>query len=153
MLTVLKKCERLLIQILMVMMAIVVALATIDLGWTIIKDVSTPPYVVISVDKLLDLFGLFLLVIIGIELLETIMKTYLTQGTPHFEVVLSVAIIAIARKVIILDIKKISSLSLVGIASIIMALTIGYYFMKRGAGTEKGTDEMSRSRDKEHHNK
>ena len=77
MLTVLKKCERLLIQILMVMMAIVVALATIDLGWTIIKDVSTPPYVVISVDKLLDLFGLFLLVIIGIELLETIMKTFL----------------------------------------------------------------------------
>lgn len=153
MLTVLKKCERLLIQILMVMMAIVVALATIDLGWTIIKDVSTPPYVVISVDKLLDLFGLFLLVIIGIELLETIMKTYLTQGTPHFEVVLSVAIIAIARKVIILDIKKISSLSLVGIASIIMALTIGYYFMKRGAGTEKSTDETSRSRDKEHHNK
>ncbi len=145
MLKVLKKCERLLIQILMVMMAIVLALATIDLGWTIIKDVSTPPYVVISVNDLLDLFGLFMLVIIGIELLETIMKTYLTQGTPHFEVVLSVAIIAVARKVIILDIKEISSLSLIGLASIIMALTIGYYFMKRGSGLEKSTDETSRS--------
>jgi uncharacterized membrane protein (DUF373 family) len=147
MLTVLKKCERLLIQILMVMMAIVLALTTIDLGWTIIKDVSTPPYVVISVNKLLDLFGLFMLVIIGIELLETIMKTYLTQGTPHFEVVLSVALIAIARKVIILDIKETGSLSLIGIASIIMALTIGYYFMKRGAGTGKNTDEASRTGD------
>jgi len=133
MLAALKKFERFLIQSLMVMMAAVLALAAIDLGWTIIKDISQPPYIVVTVEQLLDLFGLFMLVIIGIELLETIMKTYLTQGTPHYEVVLSVAIIAIARKVIILDVKETSPLSLVGIASIILALTVGYYFMKRGA--------------------
>ena len=133
MLAVLKKFERFLIQSLMVMMAAVLALAAIDLGWTIIKDISQPPYIVVTIEQLLDLFGLFMLVIIGIELLETIMKTYLTQGTPHYEVVLSVAIIAIARKVIILDVKETSPLSLVGIASIILALTVGYYFMKRGA--------------------
>jgi uncharacterized membrane protein (DUF373 family) len=134
MLTVLKKCERFLIQVLMIMMALVLALATVDLGWTIFKDISTPPYVVLSVDQLLELFGLFMLVIIGIELLETIMKTYLTQGTPHYEVVLSVAIIAIARKVIILDIKETGSLSLIGIAAIIVSLTVGYYFMKKATG-------------------
>jgi uncharacterized membrane protein (DUF373 family) len=134
MLTLLKKCERFLIQALMIMMALVLALATIDLGWTIFKDLSKPPYVVLSVDQLLELFGLFMLVIIGIELLETIMKTYLTQGAPHYEVVLSVAIIAIARKVIILDIKETSSLSLVGIAAIIVSLTVGYYFMKKATG-------------------
>jgi len=133
MLAALKKFERFLIQSLMVMMAAVLALAAIDLGWTIIKDISQPPYIVVTIEQLLDLFGLFMLVIIGIELLETIMKTYLTQGTPHYEVVLSVAIIAIARKVIILDVKETSPLSLVGIASIILALTVGYYFMKRGA--------------------
>jgi uncharacterized membrane protein (DUF373 family) len=72
-----------------------------------------------------------MLVLIGIELLETIMKTYITQDQPHYEVVLSVAIIAIARKVIILDVKEVDSLSLIGIASIIMALTIGYFLMKR----------------------
>jgi len=115
----------------MIMMAFVLLLATVDLGWTIIKDISQPLYLILSIDQLLELFGLFMLVIIGIELLETIMKTYLTQGIPHYEVVLSVAIIAIARKVIILDIKETSSLSLVGIASIILALTVGYYFMKK----------------------
>jgi uncharacterized membrane protein (DUF373 family) len=135
MLGLLKRFERFLIQVLMIMMALVLLLATIDLGWTIINDISNPPYLIISVDQLLELFGLFMLVIIGIELLETIMKTYLTQGIPHYEVVLSVAIIAIARKVIILDIKETSSLSLVGIASIIVALTVGYYFMKK---TEDG---------------
>ena len=144
MLTILKKVEKFLIQALMIMMAIILALATVDLGWTIIKDVSNPPYLVISVEKLLDLFGLFMLVIIGIELLETIMKTYLTQGTSHYEVVLSVAIIAIARKVIILDVKEISSLSLIGIASIIIALTIGYYFMKMATRRGDSFDHISR---------
>jgi len=131
MLDFLKRFERFLIQVLMIMMAFVLLLATVDLGWTIIKDISQPLYLILSIDQLLELFGLFMLVIIGIELLETIMKTYLTQGIPHYEVVLSVAIIAIARKVIILDIKETSSLSLVGIASIILALTVGYYFMKK----------------------
>jgi len=96
-----------------------------------------PPYLLLSVEQLLEIFGLFMLVIIGIELLETIMKTYITQTQPHYEVVLSVAIIAITRKVIILDVKEIESLSLIGIAAIILALTGGFYLMKRNAAREK----------------
>ena len=144
----LKKCERFLIQALMVMMAVILALATIDLAWTIIRDMSTPPYLIVSVEQLLDLFGLFMLVIIGIELLETIMKTYLTQGTPHYEVVLSVAIIAIARKVIILDIKETSSMSLIGIAAIIVSLTVGYYFMKKGTNGVQSGNTVPQFQDK-----
>lgn len=143
MLRLLKRFERFLIQVLMVMMALVLLLATVDLGWMIIKDITQPFSLILSVDQLLELFGLFMLVIIGIELLETIMKTYLTQGIPHYEVVLSVAIIAIARKVIILDIKETSSLSLVGIAAIIAALTVGYYFMKKTADGRRTSREVS----------
>ncbi len=137
MFAILKKYEKVVIQILMVMMAIVLGLATLDLGWLIIKDVITPPYVILRVEELLDIFGLFMLVLIGIELLETIMKTFITQDQPHYEVVLSVAIIAIARKVIILDVKEIDSLSLVGIAAIILALSAGYFLMKRSRFYEK----------------
>jgi uncharacterized membrane protein (DUF373 family) len=130
MIDILKKFEKLMIQALILMMAVVVGLATIDLAWILIKDIVQPPILLLSVDELLELFGLFMLVVIGIELLETIMKTYLTQGAPHYEVVLSVAIIAIARKVIILDLKDVGSLTLIGIASIILALTTGYFLMK-----------------------
>ncbi len=133
----LKKYEKFMIQALMVMMAIVLGLATIDLGWLIIKDIIEPPLFLLSVEQLLDIFGLFMLVIIGIELLETIMKTYITHNQPHYEVVLSVAIIAIARKVIILDIKEVDSLILIGIASIIIALTGGYFLMKRSRSYDK----------------
>jgi uncharacterized membrane protein (DUF373 family) len=136
MLAFMKKFEKLMIQALMIMMALVLALATLDLGWLIIKDLMEQPYFMLSVDQLLDIFGLFMLVLIGIELLETIMKTYLTQGLPHYEVVLSVAIIAISRKVIILDVKETDSLSLLGIAGIIVALTLGYFLMKRSQATD-----------------
>jgi len=126
----LKKYEKWIILVLSAMMAIVLGLATLDLGWLIIQDILKPPMFLLSVDELLEIFGLFMLVVIGIELLETIMKTYLLPGQAHYEVVLSVAIIAIARKVIILDLKKTESLSLIGIATIIIALTAGYYLMK-----------------------
>lgn len=131
MFSLLKKYEKLMIFALMIMMAIVLGLATLDLGWIILKDVMTEPYVLLKVDELLELFGFFMLVLIGIELLQTIMKTYLQQDQPHFEVVLSVAIIAIARKVIIMDLKEVDSLSLIGIAAIVIALTGGYFLMKR----------------------
>jgi uncharacterized membrane protein (DUF373 family) len=137
MFTLLKKYEKFMIQALMVMMAVVLGLATLDLGWHIIKDIIKPPYFLLEIDQLLDIFGFFMLVVIGIELLETIMKTYITQGQPHYEVVLSVAIIAISRKVIILDLKEIDSLSLIGIASIIVALTVGYFLMKRSQSHDK----------------
>ena len=129
MLKLFKQYERLMTQLLMVMLAIAIGLGTLDLGWVIFQDVLKPPFLMLDSDQLLDIFGLFMLVIIGIELLETIMKTYLVKGKPHFEVVLSVAIIAIARKVIILDFKKIDSPTMFGIAAIILSLTVGYYFM------------------------
>ena len=57
---------------------------------------------------------MFLLVLIGVELLETV-KMYLAKKTVHVEVVFTVAMIAIARKVIILDVKELFSLTLIGI--------------------------------------
>ncbi|MCJ7440018.1 MAG: phosphate-starvation-inducible PsiE family protein [Thermoanaerobaculaceae bacterium] len=137
MFNILKRFEKLMVHALMVMMAIVLAFATIDLGWLIVKDLLESPILLLSVEQLLDIFGLFMLVLIGIELLETIMKTYVTQEQPHYEVVLSVAIIAIARKVIILDLKQVDSLSLIGIASIVVALTAGYFLMKRSQLPDK----------------
>lgn len=141
MFSLLKKYERLMVTILMVLMSIVLGLSTVDLGWIIIKDILTDPVLLLSVDELLDLFGFFMLVIIGIELLETIMKTYLIQDQPHFEVVLSVAIIAIARKVIILDIKDVDGVRLLGIAAIVLALTVGFYLMKQSHHHPKETED------------
>ena len=83
-----------------------------------------------EIDELLEIFGFFLLVLIGIELLETI-KAYLATNVIHVEIVLEVALIAIARKVIILDIDKYESLTLVGIAALISAVSLAFLVIKR----------------------
>ena len=71
------------------------------------------------------------LVLIGVELLESIVKTYLEESSDHARIVIAVAIIAISRKVIILDVKDLSGTALLGIAAIILALTIGYYLVRK----------------------
>ncbi len=132
MLEALKKFEYVINVALILMLALVVLLATIDLGWVILRDMLTPPVILLEVNELLELFGAFLLVLIGVELLGTV-KTYMTERTVHVEVILAVGIIAIARKVVILEPKEMDGLMMLGIAAIIFALTSGYYFVKRAA--------------------
>jgi uncharacterized membrane protein (DUF373 family) len=130
MLRFLQNFERWIVGALIVMMAVTILLATIELGWLIIKDVITPPVLLLEIHELLDIFGLFLLVLLGIELVSTL-KAYLSENQVHVEIVFAVALIAIGRKVIILDVKEISSLSLLGIAAIIISLAVGYFLVKR----------------------
>lgn len=130
MLDLLKKFEKAITVALVAMMAIVVLLATIELGWIIVKDIITPPVLLLEIEELLDIFGLFLLVLIGVELLETI-KAYLKENVVHFEVVLTVAMIAIARKVITLDVKDLPAMTLLGIAAIIVALAAARYYFRK----------------------
>lgn len=116
---------------LIIMMALVLFLGTLDLAWIIMKDIFSPPYFLLDIDELLEIFGLFMLILIGFELIETMVKTYLSQSIDHAQIVMAVAIIAIARKVIILDVKDLSGVVLLGMAAIILALSIGYHLIKR----------------------
>jgi uncharacterized membrane protein (DUF373 family) len=137
MLKIIEKFDRVINLALIAMLALVVLLATIDLGWIILKDILAPPVLLLDVNELLELFGAFLLVMIGLELLDTV-KIYLTKKTNHVEVVLMVGIIAISRKIVILEPEEKDPLTLIGIATIILALTVGYYLVKRAARKERG---------------
>jgi uncharacterized membrane protein (DUF373 family) len=122
--------EKAVISVLAMLMALVLLLSVIELGWIVARDILSPPVLLLDVSELLDLFGFFLLVLIGIELLVTI-KTYFKEHVVHVEVVVEVALIAIARKVIILDVKEYEPLQLAGIALIIASLAAAYFVIKR----------------------
>lgn len=126
----LKYFERIIIYALLAMMAIVILLSTIDLGRLLVIDIISSETYLLSVTQLLEIFGFILLIIIGVELFETI-KAYLVEHVVHIEIVLEVALIAIARKVIILDVKELSPGTLYGIAGVVLALSIGYYLERR----------------------
>jgi uncharacterized membrane protein (DUF373 family) len=126
MLDYLKKLERLVVAALMLMMSAVVLLSALELGWILVKDVISPPLMILEIDELLELFGFFLLVLIGIELLETI-KSYYETGKIDLAVIFTVALIALSRKIIILEPEKYDPLTLVGMGVLILGLVAGYW--------------------------
>ena len=122
----LKQFERFIVGALIFMMAVVILLSAGELGWILIRDVISPPVLILEIDELLELFGFFLLVLIGLELLETI-KNYYTEGKIELTVIFTVALIALARKIIILEPDKYDPMTLVGMGIMILALVSGYW--------------------------
>lgn len=118
------------------MMASVVLLSTVELAWYLGKDVLSPPLFLLGLDELLELLGQFLLVLIGIELLH-MMKIYVEQRVIHLEAMLIVALIAVTRKIVVLDTKESPEGTLLGIAALVFALSLGYYLVRR-SHREKG---------------
>jgi uncharacterized membrane protein (DUF373 family) len=85
----------------------------------------------------------FLLILIGVEFLDTI-KAYFKENAIHFEIVILLAIIAIARKVILLDpasAPEYIGIELVGIGIVVVGLAGAYYLIKKAGGIVIGDHE------------
>ena len=128
--SILKKFEQLIVLTLMVFMMLAVLLSTIEVGIILWEQMILPPVMLLDVKEMMVVFGLILMVIIGLELLETI-KAYLDKQVIHAEVVLLVALVAVARKVIILDYKEITPEMLVAIAALVIALSGGFWVVRK----------------------
>lgn len=127
----LRAFERYIVMGLIGMMVVVVFLATVEMAVILVEQMLSPPrFILLGINELLTVFGFFLMVLIGLELIE-VMKAYVVEETVHVEVIFLVAIIAITRKVIILDVKSLPAFTLIGIAAIILALSVGYYVLKK----------------------
>ena len=126
----LTKVQKFTVLVLAAMLIVVMVLSTIHLGVLISEEIMKPPRFLIPVQGLLGIFGYFLLVLIGVELIETL-KAYVRKDAIHVRVVLEVALIAMARKVIIEEPNEVPSLTLFGIAALILALGIASYFERQ----------------------
>lgn len=133
--TAVKRIEQGIIRTLIILMSILLVLATIQLAYQVVVSVLNSSTFVMDLDVLMDLFGVFMLVLIGIELLDTI-KVYFKEHVIHVEVVMLVAIIAIARKIILVDFGKYSALEVLAVAAIVLALAAGYYLIKKSGGCD-----------------
>jgi len=132
--------EKVILYVLMGLMAIVLIVATIDLIWTIGVAVSTPPFLLLALEALLDIFGMFLLVLVGLELMDTI-KAYVKEHVVHAEIVLLAALIAVARKAITLDLKQLAPAVLFGLAALLLALAAAYFLLKRAGVASTQTSD------------
>jgi len=113
------------------LMFLVVIAGAIELVFVVFQAMLEPPrYLLLDIGELLRIFGFFLLVLIGMELLATI-RMYIEEDTIHVELVMVVALIAVSRKIIVLDYDKTDATTVLGIAALVLALSAGYYLVKR----------------------
>jgi len=87
-------------------------------------------------DSLFVIFGLFLNVLIALEILENI-TAYLKKHVIQVELVIVTSLIAVSRKIIILDLEKKTAADLIGLATAIFALSISYLIVRT---TNRGKD-------------
>jgi len=114
---------------LLVLMGLVVISGAVELAYEIFLSMIEPPGFFVGVSELLDIFGLFLMILIGLELLTSI-KMYLKDHTIHAEMMFLVALTAVTRKIIIFDATKAEPLVIFGVGFLIISLSAGYYLLK-----------------------
>ena len=122
--------ERAVFITLALLMMLAIVLSTIELAWILISELRKAPTLLLDIRNLLEVFGFFMMILIGLELLE-IIKSLITAKHIQIEIVLLVALIAIARKVIILEVRSADPWMLVGMAAIITGLSVGYFLIAR----------------------
>lgn len=136
---IIKIVENAIIISLIIFMAIVLIFSTLELGVLLFDDIVNRMHktgTVINVNELVQIFGVFLNVLIGIELFETV-KLYLKENVFHGEVILIVGLIAISRKVIILDYSNEDPFTIMAMALLIAAMTLGYFLIKKSRAKDK----------------
>jgi len=125
-----RKMERYVAIALLVLMGIVVIAATAEIAYEIVTGLIQPPGFFLGISELFDTFGLFLMVLIGLELMAT-MQMYLSDHKIHVEMMLLVALTAVTRKVVILDAVKTEPFLIFGVGFLVLALSGGYFLIRK----------------------
>ncbi len=116
------------VRVMAIFMVFVIIMGVIDVGWFIYQKLNTPPKMILTMKDILATFGAFMAVLIAIEIFVNI-TIYLREDVIHVKIVLATALMAIARKVIVLDMDKVDAPYLWGIASIVLALSLAYWLV------------------------
>lgn len=132
MLKTVERIEKYIVCVLLIMLLLSVIMGTFELSRILIVELIEPPYFLIDINRLFETFGLFLVILIGLELMKSV-KTFLVSGAVKPDVVVEVAIIAIGNKLITLDIKHVAPEILPGLAATLLGLAALYFVLKKTA--------------------
>lgn len=126
----LDRVESLVAKLLSIAMVVVLIFTVFDLGVFLLFALFLPPGDRSEKTFIIEVFGLFLNVLIALELMENI-TAYLRKHVVQVELVFITALIAAARKIIILDLAKVSGEQLLGLGVAVLALSISYWIMRQ----------------------
>lgn len=124
----LSKIIRLVVRILAIAMTFVIAWGAVDVFWVLYNRILAPPFMLLEITDILATFSAFMAVLIAIEIFINIVM-YLKHNVIHVNLVLATALMAIARKVIVLDFNEIGPEYIYAVAAVVLALSIGYWLL------------------------
>ena len=131
----LHKLIRFAIRILAVLMTAVIFWAVADVLLVLYEKLSEPPVFLLDMTDIFQVFAAFLAVLIAIEIFANI-TLYLRDDVIHVKLVVATALMAIARKVIVLDLSILEPAYLYAIAAIVIALGVTYWLLSFRTGKE-----------------
>lgn len=129
-LKVLHRTIRFAIKILALLMVLVIYWSIADVVYVLYLKLSTPPYFLLDVEDILQTFAAFMVVLIAVEIFINI-RLYLGSNVIPVELVVGTALMAVARKIIVLDLKLVSADQIIGLALVTMALGVTYWLIKK----------------------
>jgi len=121
--------ENLVSKVLSLALIVVIFVSLYDLVMVLWTDLFKEEPLGFFNRTLIELFGFFLNILIALELLENI-TVYLRKHIVQLELVLTTALIAVARKIIIFDPSKYQKVDLISLGLAIVCLAISYGIIK-----------------------
>jgi len=125
---VLENLEVIVSKVLSLLMVVVIFVTVCDLAIFLVRQIFLDPLRFYKT-TLFEVFGLFLNVLIALEILENI-TAYLRKHVVQAELVIITSLIAVARKIIIIDLEKKSASDLIGLGVAVFTLSISYLIIR-----------------------
>ena len=121
---------RISVKLLAILMVFVIIWGIGDVIYVLYQRLNTPPRFLLDINDIFQTFGAFMAVLIAIEIFINI-RLYLGTHMLPVQLVLATALMAIARKVIVLDLDNITAEYIFAIASVVLALGIAYWLIAK----------------------
>ena len=121
--------ERLAVGALMLLLMATILFGTIVVAWSLGQDLMHTHDLVAEPRVLFDVFGLFVAVLVGVELLK-ILRHLLIAHEVNTVLVVQTALMALCNKVITLNLSDASWTTLLAVAALILALAAAVYALR-----------------------
>jgi uncharacterized membrane protein (DUF373 family) len=116
------------VRILAILMTLLILRGVLDVVWVAYQALVAPPVWLVTIGDILQIFGAFMAVMIAIEIYENLL-VYLREELINVEIVLATALMAVARKVIVLDYGEVSYHYVWSTAGLVLALGVTYWLV------------------------
>lgn len=124
------KAIRLAVTVLAFLMVLVIFLGVAEVIYVMYQKLTSPPYFLLTIADILAIFGAFLTVLIAIEIFLNI-SLYLRSDVIPVKLVVATALMAISRKVIVFDFKKLPPDYIYASSAVVLALGLTYWLLDK----------------------